>query len=251
MTPKEMTAKFREAFCLSGSPIAVIYRDEPAPDAWVPPSADSEKHVCALSCLRAIAEQGRWACIDAEHSGCFGASRYLGFSDQLREGFEFFLSYGIPGKLEGERYKKTPELVKEFLADSPPLPATGKYCILAPLEELASFDGVEAVAFLVTPDQLAGLFTLCNFLSADHNAVIAPFGAGCGTIIAEPRRQALSEDPKGVIGMFDPSARPCVPADALSFSAPTKLILEMAENIGESFVITETWKKVQRRIGKG
>ena len=251
MTPQEMTSKFRDAFGLTGSPIAVIYRDEPAPDAWVPPPASPQKHVCALACLRAIADQGRWACIDAEHSGCFGASRYLGFSDQLREGFEFFLSTGIPGKLEGERYKKTPELVKEFLANSPTLPATGKYCILAPLEELPSFDGVEAVVFLVTPDQLSGLFTLCNFLSADHNAVISPFGAGCGTIIAEPRIQALSDNPKGVIGMFDPSARPCVGADMLSFSAPTKLITEMAEIIDESFVITETWAKVKRRIGKG
>jgi len=30
--------------------------------------------------------------------------------------FEYFLSCGIPGKLEGERYKKSPELVKEFRA---------------------------------------------------------------------------------------------------------------------------------------
>lgn len=28
--------------------------------------------------------------------------------------FEYFLSCGIPGKLEGERYKKTPELVRSW-----------------------------------------------------------------------------------------------------------------------------------------
>ncbi len=33
--------------------------------------------------------------------------------------FEYFLSCGIPGKLEGERYKKSPEMVKEYLKHTP------------------------------------------------------------------------------------------------------------------------------------
>ena len=31
---------------------------------------------------------------------------YLGFSEKVRPNFEFFLSCGIQGKFEGERYKK-------------------------------------------------------------------------------------------------------------------------------------------------
>jgi hypothetical protein len=37
----------------------------------------------------------------------------------LRSGFEYFLSYGIPGKMEGERYKKSLDLVIDFLKASP------------------------------------------------------------------------------------------------------------------------------------
>ena len=50
-------------------------------------------------------------------------ARYLGFTDTIMDGFEYFLSCGIPGKLEGERYKKSPELVKKYLESMPPRPA--------------------------------------------------------------------------------------------------------------------------------
>ena len=35
----------------------------------------------------------------------------MGFTQELRPNFEFFLSCGIPGEMEGERYKKSQELV--------------------------------------------------------------------------------------------------------------------------------------------
>jgi uncharacterized protein (DUF169 family) len=248
MTPKEMTAKFREAMCTTDSPVAVIYRDEPAEGAWMPPGDGREQHVCTLAGLQAVARQGRWSCFDKEHTGCPGGARFLGLSTSMRPGMEYFLSSGIPGKMEGERYKKTPELAAAFIRQTEFAPVTTKYCIFAPLDQLETFDGVEVIAFLVTPDQLSFLFTLANFGAEDQNGVICPFTAGCGTFVGEPRRQGYSDDPKGVIGMFDPSARPCVPPSALSFSGPTKLIMRMAEDIDESFVITETWHKVQARL---
>ena len=55
--------------------------------------------------------------------GCGGGQRYFGFTQQLRPEFEYFLSCGIPGKVVGERYKKSPELVKKamkYLATLPP-----------------------------------------------------------------------------------------------------------------------------------
>jgi uncharacterized protein (DUF169 family) len=248
MTPKEMTESFRQALCMTDSPIAVLYRDEPVEGAWMPAADGITRHVCTLAGLQAVAKQGRWACFDKDHTGCPGGAKYLGLANTVREGLELFLSTGIPGQMEGERYKKTPELAAATLTQTNFPAATAKYCIFAPLDQLDSFDGVEVIAFLVTPDQLSGLFTLANFLSADQNAVIAPFAAGCGTLVGEPRRQALSDDPKGVIGMFDPSARPCVLPDTMSFAGPTKLILAMAESIDESFVITPTWEKVKKRM---
>jgi hypothetical protein len=59
-----------------------------------------------------------------------------------------------------------------------------------------------------------------------------------------------SESPRAVIGMFDVSARPSVPKDTLSFAVPMKKFETMIANMDESFLITESWRKVQRRIDR-
>ena len=56
---------------------------------------------------------------DAQTPGCSGGKRYTGFSKELPPNFEYLLSCGIPGELEGERYKKSPELVTEYLKFPP------------------------------------------------------------------------------------------------------------------------------------
>jgi hypothetical protein len=48
--------------------------------------------------------------------------------------------------------------------------------------------------------------------------------------------------------MFDVSARPFVPGDVLTFSAPMNKFSRMVENMEESFLVTDSWKKVQERI---
>lgn len=50
--------------------------------------------------------------------------------------------------------------------------------------------------------------------------------------------------------MFDPSARPCVPGDVLTFSVPMKRFVNMIGYMEESFLITDTWKTVKKRIAK-
>jgi hypothetical protein len=50
--------------------------------------------------------------------------------------------------------------------------------------------------------------------------------------------------------MFDVSARPFVEPNTLTFAMPTKLFLTLLENQDESFLITESWKKVRERIAK-
>jgi len=55
-------------------------------------------------------------------------------------------------------------------------------------------------------------------------------------------------DPKGVLGTFDPSARPHVPAATLSFAVPMAKFVAMVGNMEESFLITPTWDKIRKRI---
>jgi hypothetical protein len=53
---------------------------------------------------------------------------------------------------------------------------------------------------------------------------------------------------RAVIGMFDPSARPHVGENVLSFAAPLEKFEEMVEDMDESFLITPTWKRILKRM---
>ncbi len=48
--------------------------------------------------------------------------------------------------------------------------------------------------------------------------------------------------------MFDVSARPEVPQATLTFAVPMRRLEQMAANMDESFLITESWKKVRGRV---
>jgi hypothetical protein len=50
--------------------------------------------------------------------------------------------------------------------------------------------------------------------------------------------------------MFDPSARPCVPENVLTFAVPMKRFEKMTGYMEESFLITDTWSILRKRILK-
>jgi hypothetical protein len=106
------------------------------------------------------------------------------------------------------------------------------------------------VIFFARPEVLAGVFTLANFDQADPHGVICPFSSGCGSIITYPWFEQQKENPKAVLGMFDPSARPCVPVDTLTIAVPMKKFEQMIGYMEESFLITDTWEKVKKKIAR-
>ena len=57
--------------------------------------------------------------------------------------------------------------------------------------------------------------------------------------------------PRAVLGMFDPSARPCVPQGTLSFAVPMKKFTQMIGDMDDSFLITPTWETMKKRIKAG
>lgn len=222
----------------AGLPVTFQYADEPA----VLPLPAAQGWSCVLAqILRAFL--GETVCLEDASIGCSGGKRYLGFSQALRPGFEHFLSCGIPGKLEGERYKKSPELVLELMRRQPEFHAPAKRIVFKRWDKLVEGDDPAAVVFFATPDVLAGLFTLAGFEESDPEAVIAPFSAGCGSIARYP---FLTQKP--VVGMFDVSARPYVPAGTLSFAVPFAKFARMVEDMPESFLVTESWTKVRKRL---
>lgn len=224
-------------------PLIFYYADEPPMGtSAAPPSKGWHCFVADLAAVR----KGGALCLDEPALGC--GKRFCGFPVPQRPGFEYFLSFGIPGKMEGERYKKTPGIVKELMEKWPQWQAPAKYLVLKRWDGMVEGDRPEAAVFFAKPDVLSGLFTLANFVETDPFGVIAPFSAGCGTVIQYPFLENRKESPKCVLGMFDVSARPCVGAGELTFAAPMKKFARMIDDLEESFVITRSWEKVMRRL---
>ena len=242
-----LKTKFEDLFARyfpgAGLPVIFYYADEPPEGVKAAPP--SKCWHCFVADL-AVVRRGGSLCLDEPALGC--GKRFCGFRVPQRPDFEHFLSYGIPGKLEGERYKKTPGIVKHLMEEWPEWQAPARYLVLKRWDKLVKADRPEAAVFFARPDVLSGLFTLANFEETDPHGVIAPFSSGCGTIIQYPFLENQKENPRCVLGMFDVSARPCVSADELTFAAPMKKFARMIQNFGESFVTTRSWEKVMHRL---
>jgi uncharacterized protein (DUF169 family) len=234
---------WRRYFNNAEIPIVFSYSESPGDAQQAGPGTPR----CVVNALRPIREGASLAC-DAQTVGCPGGRRYLGFADSIATDFEYFLSYGIPGKVRGERYAKSPELVKHIMAQAPAFKAPARYIVFKRWDKLAATDSPDVVIFFATPDVLAGLYTLARFDNAARDAVATPFGAGCSTIVQYPYQEKNSEEPRAIIGTFDPSARPWVPANTLSFAVPFHKFVRMVNNMEESFLITDTWQRIRSRI---
>jgi hypothetical protein len=233
-------------FGTSELPITFYYGDDDGSVKVAKPAKGRSCLICELAKVR----KGQSLLFGEEEIKCGGGKRYTGFTNKLRPNFEYFLSCGIPGSMEGERYIKSPEMVTEILKNMKIIPATGKYLIFKRWDHLEEKDNPEVAIFFAGGEILSGLFTLAIFDQVEPNGVISPFGAGCGSIIHYPRLEQLSERPRAVLGMFDPSARPCVPVDWLSFAVPMKKFVKMIDYMEESFLITPTWSKVVAKINR-
>ena len=202
---------------------------------------------CVIGALAEV-RNGRSFSFNVDSIGCPGGRRYLGYAQKLGPGFEYFLSCGIPGRMEGERYKKSPELVREIMKNWPNFRAPKPFVVFKRWDNLSREDDPEVVIFFAQPDVLAGLFTLVNFDESKPERVITPMGSGCSSIVSYPYLEKDSPHPRAVIGMFDLSARPYVPKNTLTFAVPMKRFVTMIGNMEESFLITNTWKNLQKRI---
>lgn len=242
MTHSETSQQITDALGLTEAPIAVYYTDEPLQLSYM--WNGQKGHFCSISRMAKV-RQGTPLVVDGDNPGCMGGAYFLGFDSATRPGFECFLSHDAEGN--GERYKKTPELAKAFIETRKFVPATARYCVFQCLCDVPDDVTPEVIVFFAPPDELSGLFWLANYGRSEQNAVISPFSAGCGSIVSEARAQAASENPKGVLGMFDPSARPHVEKSLLTISVPFSLYTEMVENIPGSFVEIAPWTRLKGR----
>jgi len=223
-----------------------VYYTNDKPEGVAPKEGIS---VCMIGLLQNARKKGKVVYFDKSHFGCPGGAYYMGLLESPRPNIEYFLSCGIPGEMEGERYIKTPDLAREYFKKMKPKPAPATYCVFKPIEQFqGGEEKPEVVVFFSSPDILSGLFTLTNYTLESTDAVFTPFGSGCSTILTYPLKEVDKEKPRAIIGMFDVSARPMVEKDILTLAMPYSVFLKLLENVSGSFLQTESWKKVLHRI---
>jgi uncharacterized protein (DUF169 family) len=241
---QQFIEKWEQYFPSAPLPITFYYTDQEDQALEMQPYKGGHCLIRELARVR----EGESLSFEGRAVGCPGGRYYLGFSQHLRSNFRYFLSCGIPDKLEGERYKATPELVDERLRDEPPSIAPAKKIVFKRWDKLAENDQPKVVVFFARPDVLSGLAVLANYDEHGSNAVVMPFGSGCSSMIKLPLNESESSHPRAILGMFDVSARPWVPEDELTLSIPFPKFVDMVGNMDESFLITESWNKVKSRI---
>jgi uncharacterized protein (DUF169 family) len=268
-----MNSKIAEALKLQYDPVALVWTDKKPEGAL---QFKEKKWGCVMWML-ANAAQGKTVVFDRETFGCWGGVVGLGFGNTYLNfpgGFEcfcHFLSSGnqgwdrgkrvakkiggfVRGELlddfvHGERYIKSPELVKNFIECMPITDIPNQYVVFKPLKEVE--EGKElpvVVIFLANPDQLSALVVLANYAREGSEHVIIPYAAGCQTIGIFAYREAQSERQRAIIGLTDLSARKYMRklgADLMTFTVPFKMFQEMENNVEGSFLQRETWKALQ------
>jgi len=195
---------------------------------------------CFLQCMKDV-RNGISVSLNADVIGCGGGKFYTGFTD-LPEYVPTFVSLK-------EKYKKTPEMVAEFVTQLDRPPAAGKYLNFARIDQVESFDGKEGVLFLATPDILSGLVTWASFDNNSEDAVVSLFGSGCCTVVTYAVLNNLRNKRRAFIGFFDPSVRPHFEANILSFMIPMTRFREMYYTITECFLFDmRAWSKIRERV---
>ena len=233
MTPQEFIAKFREAFGEAAPlPIAFWYDDTASnPESRVPR--------CMIGAIRKVCN-GNKLTLTSENVQCPGGALYAAFRP-MPEQIAFFVS-------QIERYKQTPEQMYAYV-ESLGIEMTDKpYLNFVCVDQLVSWEGVEAVVFFATPDILSGLCTWALFDNDAEDAIVTKFASGCAAVITF----ASVENRKGgrscFLGMFDPSARPLVPKNELSFAIPMSRFKEMLTTMPDSALYQKAFSVVRRRI---
>ncbi len=152
--------------------------------------------------------------------------------------------------MHGERYLPSPEVCRQFFSTIDPRPAPARFCVFKPLGMFKENETPEVVTFFARSEVISGLCTLATFVTEDFEAVMSPFGAGCSYMVTWPIRYLRQGKMKAVIGGWDPSDRKFLKTDEMTFSIPHEMYVLFLERWEESFLLTETWSGVKKKIEK-
>ena len=238
---------FQNLLDLTGceEPLAIAY-EENAPENSLMPSPGAG-HACIINYLRLARTKKACTTFSAKEKGCMGGWVYLGYTLPAPERIVHFVTTGWQGG-EGERYLPSPDSMRRFLQDIDIQPAPAPFCTAKPLLQWETEPLL--VTFSCRAEELAGLSMLAGFALDDHHAVAMPFGSGCANIFAWPLHYQRKGLKRAVIGGADPSCRPFMGVDELSFTVTFDVFCAMAKAAPHSFLTGKTWAGVRKKIEK-
>jgi uncharacterized protein (DUF169 family) len=243
-----MESIIRKELKLRYPPIAVILTSDKQGD---PPKFKENGWSCTIR-MFAEAARGNIVALDRKAVRCPGGKTGVGFGNSYSKNLDLvshFLSTGMPGKFEGEAYKKTPELAKSMIDSVPALDIPFKYVVLKPLEKVDSCSETpRLIIFLANPDQLSALTMLANYSRSNNHSVIISMGSACSSICLYPFNEAKNGDPRAIIGLTDITARHYLDPDILSFTVPYGMFLQMEMDAPGSFLQKRPWLTLKERI---
>jgi len=268
-----MKSEIAKVLSLKNEPIVVLGTNEKLNNTV---QFREGKMGCVIDMLIA-AVRGRTAVFNRRTFGCPGGGTGLGFGNQYKnlpggeEAFCYFLSVGAQewkrGRniarlirpfinhelhntfINGERYMKSPDLVKRFLGCLPMTDVPFEYIVFKPFSQIHLAEELpKTVIFLVDYDQLSAMVCLANYDRDCNDNVIIPWAAGCQSIGIYPIYESTREKPRAVIGLVDIYSRVKVKRqlkdDVLSFAIPYGMFQEMEANVAGSFLEGSTWKEL-------
>ncbi|MBO7419033.1 MAG: DUF169 domain-containing protein [Bacteroidaceae bacterium] len=234
MEVKEFIQSYQEAFGRKAPlPLLFGYSDKPIADT-------AKIGGCFFKGLQ-DARDGQPISLSAEVIGCGGGKLYTGFSDMPER---------VPGFVSlKEKYKKTPEMVVDYVESLGMERSEKPYLNFIRIDKAESFVGTEGILFFATPDMLSGLCGWTFFDNNEPDAVVSQFGSGCSSVVSK----TVVENRKGgyrcFLGLLDPSVRPFVGKNELSFTIPYSRFIQMTETMKDCFLFdSHAWEKIKTRL---
>ena len=235
MTVKGFIEKYRQAFGEKAPlPIAFGYSDTPVSEIRSVPK-------CLVGSISNV-RHGNSLTLSAENVICGGGGLYTAFTEMPERG-PIFVS-------EVEHYKKTKEMVVDYVLGLNIELTQKPYLNFVRIDNLKEWSDAEALLFFATPDILAGLSSWAFYDNNSADAGVTQFSSGCASIVT----RAISENKSGgrscFIGMLDPSARPLIPENELTFTIPMCRVMEMLDTMDDSSRYQKAFSALRRRINK-
>ncbi len=256
-----------KALCLDEMPFGMHYAEQRPEKGFAPgpgdlPTREAEQagkvdwgavfggFSCVLGNIWRARKKHTAAWFSARHFGCPGGAFYLGFLKPQTDTIAAYVSSGIPGVMQGERYLRDPAATRAFFEQIDPPPAPAPFAVFQPLDLYPQGLEPELVIFFARPEVITGLHMLTMFVTHDLEAVRTPFGAGCSHLVTFARKYAEAGEQKAVLGGWDASCRKYYATDEISFAMPWPLFQRMLELWEQSFLTTHTWKICQKKIAR-